>query len=1065
MIGILKYYVLVCLLSFCCFSVVNGQKENSIWYFGDNAGIDFNQGFPVPLIDGAMNTWEGCATISDSTGNLLFYTDGVYVWNKKHKLMPNGNYLLGDPSSSQSSIIVPHPGQEGIYYLFTVPDDRGKAGLRYSIIDMTLDNGLGDIDILNKNIAILPEKTLVTEKLTAVKQSDNKSYWVITHEYGSNRFFSISIDSTGINEDYLISDVGSKHDAQGSVMGYMKASPKGNRVAVAVQTMYIIEVFDFNNTTGELSNPVLISDITEENTYYGVEFSPNEEFLYASQRKSNTIFQWDLNEEDVLGSRMIIGETLTPAGALQTGPDGSIYLASQGNTFLHIIQMPNRKGKKCNFQQNALFLNGRKSREGLPNFIASFDTESTFLVKNLCINDTTFFSIINKGFIDSLLWDFGDIEGPAPIFTTIIQDTSYIYPASGSYDVTMIAAFIDGKIDTIKQSIYVSDYPVPMLGKDTSFCEGTPLTLDAGGNNDCLYLWNNYSTGQYLNITESDNYSVMVSMNGCVSRDTIFVDIIPGPKILNKTTLESDCNNNTGEIHLETDGGQGEYSFLWNTNPQLTQRDITNIEAGLYIVTITDNNTTCTLQDTTIINNPNGPDINIQASKNPACFGDTISLTAHNAAKYEWENGNSLSQIEFIASESRSIWVKGTDEEGCSSIEKKYLIVNPNPEIYLDDSYEPCFGNEIILDPGGEYNNYVWNNGSQSSSIIVKKSGQYSVTVTNNYGCASTAETTVDFKYSPIFDLGRDTIICEGSSVTLSTGNWYRYNWSTGESESEITVTETDNYFVRVTGQNGCQGSDEIYVQVNDPENLLIDNIEVFDVKCGKESDGIIKILGHGSSGPLLYSIDDGQTYYNNSGIFRDLSANVAYSVAIKEQGACIRKGQSYTLTEPNVLNAYFTKLQPSCPLCSDGNISITVNGGTAPYSYQWSDFDENNMLVDIPLGTYSVKITDINNCIKTYSTELIFGENPFLNIPNVFTPNNDGINDLWQIAHIEHYTNTIIIVYNSNGKKVYESAPGYPVPWNGTFNGKSLPTDSYYYIIDTKKGDEVLKGSVTIIK
>jgi len=128
------------------------QNETNIWYFGQNAGLDFNSGPPVVITDGALNTGEGCSVISDEEGNLLFYTDGILVWDKTHTQMTNGYDLMGHISSSQSALIVSKPGTNTNYYIFTVDAQFGLNGLRYSEVDMTQRGGLGDVLVATKNI-------------------------------------------------------------------------------------------------------------------------------------------------------------------------------------------------------------------------------------------------------------------------------------------------------------------------------------------------------------------------------------------------------------------------------------------------------------------------------------------------------------------------------------------------------------------------------------------------------------------------------------------------------------------------------------------------------------------------------------------------------------------------------------------------------------------------------------------------------------------------------------------------------------------------------------------------
>ena len=143
-----------------------GQKQSNIWYFGVEAGIDFNSGVPVPLTDGAMDQFEGCASIADTSGALLFYTDGIDVWNKHHSPMTNGYNLQGHISSSQSAIIVPKPGTDSTYYIFTVDpagNPFGPYGLCYSEVDMKQSGGDGAVTSL-KNVSLI---TPTCEKIVA----------------------------------------------------------------------------------------------------------------------------------------------------------------------------------------------------------------------------------------------------------------------------------------------------------------------------------------------------------------------------------------------------------------------------------------------------------------------------------------------------------------------------------------------------------------------------------------------------------------------------------------------------------------------------------------------------------------------------------------------------------------------------------------------------------------------------------------------------------------------------------------------------------------------------------
>ena len=190
---------------------ISAQAEASKWYFGINAGLDFSTGNPIALTNGELVTDEGCATISENNGDLLFYTDGITVWDKQHNIMPNGTGLTGDSSSTQSAIIVPKPGDVSIFYIFTVDDLAGPNGLRYSEVNMTLNGGNGDITN-QKNIEL---NAFTTEKISAVKHANGIDFWVVTHDWNNNNFLSYQVTTAGVNIVPVISSVGEEHGDNG----------------------------------------------------------------------------------------------------------------------------------------------------------------------------------------------------------------------------------------------------------------------------------------------------------------------------------------------------------------------------------------------------------------------------------------------------------------------------------------------------------------------------------------------------------------------------------------------------------------------------------------------------------------------------------------------------------------------------------------------------------------------------------------------------------------------------------------------------------------------------------
>ena len=386
---------IVLLLCFVFVHLAYSQKEANIWYFGENAGLDFSAGEPIAITDGQLNTKEGCASIADENGSLLFYTDGNKVYNKNHVLMSNGSGLHGNSSSTQSAIVVPKPNSNSKYYIFTVDEHNSNIyGLQYSIVDMSLNSGLGDITS-EKNISLLSHST---EKIAAVKSGDCGSIYVIAFSSPNgiarnyNTFHVFKVTDVGI-ESSITSSFSSYNEGDGR--GYLKISADGTKIVVAhsIRTGQVY-LYDFDVSLGLVSNEqqVFLNDISHPNNNtitvpYGVEFSLDTSKLYITSIASGNAFnelpqhgflwQYDLNGISNNASLISYNPTTTYRGALQMGPNGKIYRAlpkhyELGSNFLGVINNPNASGLACNYVHNGIALGaGTLSTQGLPPFIQS----------------------------------------------------------------------------------------------------------------------------------------------------------------------------------------------------------------------------------------------------------------------------------------------------------------------------------------------------------------------------------------------------------------------------------------------------------------------------------------------------------------------------------------------------------------------------------------------------------------------------------------------------------------------------------------------------------------------
>jgi len=350
----------------------SAQRPTDLWYFGRQAGLSFASGTPAPLLDGAMTTYEGCATATTRRGELLFYTDGQTVWNRQHQPMPGGRRLMGSGSSTQSALIVPDPGSGNIFYIFTVAPQGAPDGLRYSVVDMTRDNGLGDVPRANL-LLIMP----VAEKLAAVRHANGRDVWVVAHRWNSSAFVTFLVTAEGVSSGKpIMSNVGSMNAGPGrNAIGALKFSPDGTKLAAALwRESNRFEVYDFDRSTGKVSNARSFGPYAEA---YGVEFSPDGRLLYGTcngntkDQKAPAVSETQIMQFDLKTKAAVqVGHSSNhKIGALQRGPDGKIYVAREDNSFLGVIAQPNTSGPACGYVDDGLKLGGRRSKLGLPGFV------------------------------------------------------------------------------------------------------------------------------------------------------------------------------------------------------------------------------------------------------------------------------------------------------------------------------------------------------------------------------------------------------------------------------------------------------------------------------------------------------------------------------------------------------------------------------------------------------------------------------------------------------------------------------------------------------------------------
>jgi hypothetical protein len=506
------------------------QGEANKWYFGNKAGLDFSTTPPSNLSNGQIMTVAGCSSIADASGGLVFYTDGDTIWNKQHQVMANGTGLMGNDFSSQSALIIKQPGNNNMYFVFTVAANGNLNGLNYSLVDMNLAAGMGSVTTKNA-----PLNSPSTEKLCAVRHCNNIDVWVITHDLGSNSFRVYLITAAGMNALPVVSGIGPILPTS-DAPGCMKVSPNGRKLAVMAPGTNSSGLFDFDASTGAVYNYMALTNLSSP---YGCEFSPDGTKLYVGHQNSSQICQLDLcagSSAAILSSSFTI--SMPPAsfiGALQLAPNGKIYVARPLQPFLGVINFPNLAGAASNYVNTGISLGTGGCRSGLPGFQANYvkqvPSSFTFAVNcaSVSFSQGTLAPLqagcsASSYSYSSLSWMFGDpASGSAD--TSAANSPTHAYPGPGTYKIKLAYNSACGS-DTIRGSVTLTGLPSLTITGKTTICNGEMALLDARGAT--TYSWN---TGAITSIISpspniATTYTVTGTTGGCSISKTVTVLVL-----------------------------------------------------------------------------------------------------------------------------------------------------------------------------------------------------------------------------------------------------------------------------------------------------------------------------------------------------------------------------------------------------------------------------------------------------------------------------------------------------------------------------------------------------------
>ncbi|TCP26819.1 gliding motility-associated-like protein [Tenacibaculum skagerrakense] len=1149
------------------------QKQANIWYFGQNAGLDFSTTPPTPLTDGQLNTDEGCSSFSDKDGNLLFYSDGIRIFNKNHVLMtftdgsPADN-LGGNPSSTQSGMIIPRPGSDTIYYLFTVGTNfvpngiTSNPGFNFYTIDMSRNGGLGEIVDGPVNLAVDPFSTLDistiwSEKVTAVKGNECDTFWVISFAQGD--FYSFKVDVNGVDVAGVV--VSPVNFSTTDKRGYLQVSPNGQYIAFAdyrAGQQNIIgsaQLFNFDNQTGIVSpNPITLIGENENESPYGVAFSQQSNKLYVSTYNgTNSVYQFDLTNTNIPSTRSLINSKQGFRGGLQLGPDGKIYASVPNSNFLDVIDNPNDDANNVNYINDAIFLNGRRTAQGLPPFISSLllpveirDVATNEILNNqniqYCIGESV--EISSEAITGTNIqyeWTFDDgisssVVSTQPTLTLNNLNTSN----SGTY--SLVITLIDdcNNATNLEGSFNIGIFEPASASpvSDINFCDtdGDGFhSFDFQNDINPIVLGsldpNQFEVYYFLNQSDADNNSVPSALNNpytnatpfpnnqdifvrvqnkdapnacyAITQFTLSITALPSPsqptdyEVCDDVANGGDTDGFYNDFLLSTKDSEvlgGLDPTLFNVSYHTTlsgaqtdnatnaidknnpYRNATINEQTIYVRIENVANTNCfTASDPAtafmpfrlvvnplpvIANNPaqiNQCDTDSDLTTNINLTQAEISISNnHTNETFQYyptqadaiaDTAQIADPVSHSASDGDSVWVRTISNQGCFRISRLDITISFAGDVAYNEEFTTC---DDFLDADG---NDTINNDDRDgianfdiSPAIDDIKSLFDPTIRNDLDVLF-FETEAD----------RDAVI----NQIPDPANYRNTN---------IPASTQQSIFVKIINRinNDCTGLGEFFIRVlplpefeiTTPQIVCLNSPSFIEAEMPDGTytyewrrNGVIDT----SSTSETLDITQGGTY--------EVTAINTTTNCTRTRRIIVSESIIATLTEDDV-----TIIDDST------NNSITIdnsNNNLGIGDYEFALQDESNNIIrdfqDTPMfeslngGVYTILVRDKNGCGVA---EL---EVSVLEFPKYFTPNNDGVNDIWVVkgASTTFYPQSSIHIFDRYGNPITEIAIDGQ-GWDGLYNGKVLPSNDYWFNIELtdRNGNKInRKGHFSLLR
>ncbi|MCB9187192.1 MAG: choice-of-anchor L domain-containing protein [Flavobacteriales bacterium] len=512
-------------------------------------------------------------------------------------------------------------------------------------------------------------------------------------------------------------------------------------------------------------------------------------------------------------------------------------------------------------------------------------------------------------------------------------------------------------------------------------CNGSAVANPTGGTSPYTYDWSDGQTTQTAIDLCAGIYSVTVTdANGCEYTTSVVINPPTCDLDVDVTATDVSCNNGSDGTATATPitvQNNTPFTYVWNNSG--TTQTINGITAGPYSVVVTDS-IGCEASGSVVVSEPSALTVGTSVIDELTFEGCDGSATANpnggtSPYTYEWSDGQTMQTASSLCPGTYTVTV--TDANGCE--ETVTITVNPllctGFSVAINTERLSCFeagdGSATAVVTGGTAPfTYSWSNGGTGSSISNLAAGQYTVTVTDAVNCSQTVSGNVTQPALLEAATAVDNVTCHGVSngvveLTVTGGTTpYSFDWSNGSTTEDLENLGPGTYNVTITDENGCTTTAS--GTVTQPDTLGASSIDV-QVSCNGGDNGSIDLTPTGGLGPYLYTWNTGAHTQD----LNDLSAGT-YSVTFADQNGCLFTYET-TISEPDVLDLTCTSEDALCNGDDNGSVEVSVAGGTAPFSYSWSNGSTDASQNGLGAGTYVVTVTDDNGCVSTCSS--IVGE------------------------------------------------------------------------------------------